>query len=234
MTDLKLSAISGRLSSDSGDAWSRIFPSTLEKLLLRLVVASCALLVGCVFAEQWRYRNEVGVVAGVVLVFASLVLMLLSVFRDIATVAKELRSPLSGVDDAYQRFFWAVHTLRDYPVEQLVSMRNFVLHRDREIRRRIGFFAGSLEVVGIVPVLIGGWWAWRSASSPTQFSFPEQLLIASAFGIYTGALLARSKLATLARVEHVLAEAIRIYGPEDGERVRTRGDRTRIRGDGGN
>lgn len=58
MNDLKLSSISGRLSTDSRDAWSRIFPSTLEKVLLGLAVASSALLVGCVFAEQWRYRKS--------------------------------------------------------------------------------------------------------------------------------------------------------------------------------
>ena len=174
MKELRLASISKHLSADDRSPWNRLFPSLLEKILLGFAVLGCALVVVCVFAVKWSYRSEVGVVAGIMVVVASLLLMLTTIFRDLATFVKELKRPLSAIDDAYERTYWVVHALSDYPVDRLISMRNFIRHREEEIRNRIGFFAGSLEVVGIVPLLLAGWWAWRSASSPMEFSFPEQ------------------------------------------------------------
>ncbi|MCL1633360.1 hypothetical protein M2650_01695 [Luteimonas sp. SX5] len=210
---ITLSSIAEKLSDDDRSALSKLFPGWVEKASLGGVVVGLLLFSGYLFFN-FEHRNTVGAIGLVLAASFSLVWMLVGIFRDTKSFVGEVKRPLDSLDNSYQRHLWAVAALKSVSVEDLGSAHRFVVHRLQLIPKNIGFLVGSVEFVGLVPLLLAAWWAWRSAGAPVDFSFFEKLILSFASGIYIGTLLVRSKLATLSRVEHVLAEAIQARGPQ--------------------
>lgn len=201
-----LSSIAKNLSEDDRTALRKLLPGPIEWVaLIGVLVGAVAFVTALV--GSWRFVAWLGLL---VIVASSLLWMLASIVRDTIWFWRESRSPLASTNDAYNRHYRAVMALQSQGIDTLRSVHGFVRHHQEQILKRVAFFCGALETVGLVPLLIAAWWAWRDAGAPSEFQFPEKLLLGFAVGIYLGAIALRSKLETLGKVEHVLLEAIRL------------------------
>ena len=203
---IDLSTIARTLSEDDRTALRKLFPGIAERLALVGVMVGALTFVVALFG-YWRV---IAIAALLAIAVSSLLWSVASIVRDAVWFWREARDPLASTNAAYNRHLWAVNALGSHSADTLRSMHAFIRHRQEHIPKRLAFFCGALEAIGLVPLLVAAWWAWRDAGAPAEFQFPEKLLLAFAVGVFAGAIAMRSKLETLGKIELVLSEALRL------------------------
>ncbi|WP_396616287.1 hypothetical protein ACHZ97_00665 [Lysobacter soli] len=208
---LDLSTIANALTDDDRTAFRKVFPGVTDRIALSGVMLGSLTFVFSLFANL-----RVAAITGLLAISAfSLLWLVASIFRDVAWFWREAKDPLASTNAAYNRHLWAITALKSQGSDTLRSMYAFVRHRQEQVPKRLAFFCGALETIGLVPLLIAAWWAWRDAGAPSEFQFPEKLLLAFAVGVFAGAIAMRSKLEALGKIELVLSEALRLRHQEE-------------------
>jgi hypothetical protein len=187
-----------------------ILPGSAERVALGLAVLGIAMVAVAWLMKLAEVPYGVFLLLGAFLVpLSGLVYLLAGAVRDVGAVWRGASEPAGDLDPAFVEFQRAVDALSSRPSEELELALAFVGNQMSIIRSRAGFLTGAIDHIGMLPLAIAAWWAWRSSGSPVEFSTLEMWGLGFVAGVHFGLLLVRSRLDMLSRIQNVLEQSIR-------------------------
>lgn len=130
--------------------------------------------------------------------------------RSVVDIYWFAKRPLKGSYERMASVAAAINSAAQSELDALENTQSLVRFQMEMLQGRAGFLVGAIGSIGIVPLSLFAWWAWKSQGGTHDFSQFEIYGLAFAFGIYAGSLLSFNATEWLKRINFVLDEAIKL------------------------